>query len=1344
MRTIVSLASVFLFAATSASAAITGYVMNSDGQAIAGAKVESFALETVDAERARLVSSTPERKPLASADSDAKGKFTLESPKDPVVVLRVNAPGYAPAAFRVERDEDAGALILAPADTKTGRVVANGKPVAGAKVIWSGSGEAMATTDAEGRYKVPDPTKWANSVVVLHPDYAVAEDNSAAASMNRRGRATAAAQTRDENVERTLTAGTTLSGTVVAEDGKTPVAGAAILVDGWPATTSGQDGTFTVAHAPAKWELLAARSGSLLGTRARTGAPAILVVKLTKSASLSGSIRDMKTQAPVAGAYVSLGAAMRRQPGQSWSAVTDAKGNYAISGIVPGSYQIFVTRPGYSIQPVSVSLTASEKATKLLMAAQLARVTGTIVDEQKRPVAAARVATQSVSRGDGNPMNFMMMMNRATQAAASAPDGSFMVRADGDTDIEVAAVKKGYPEAKSSKMRLAPGERKSGLVLTIPSGVNVTGRVLDKSGKPVAGATVIASEAQGGGGGNMVRRIAMNAMRQRDDDQIKTDKNGQFAVRVKGGSYDFGFKADGFAPKAIRAVQIGANPKPLDVTLEPGVEITGRVTRAGAGIEGVRINLIGEGGMASNEMTGPDGSFRLTDLSPGQFMLNAMKEDEFIQQIRPVTAPSSDVNIDVPAGGRISGHVVDKTSKQPVTAFDAGVSTPRGGGGMMFMLPPATRHFTTDDGSFVLENVPPGQTQIVVNAPGYTSARLPNITVEDGKSIADVEVDMDHGVRAVGHVTGPDGSALPGVSVRLDLTGGRVMNFNPNQSQTVTDANGDFTMDSLESGDKTFVFTRGGYLTTQKSATLSGTETRVDAQLSSGTRVAGVVVTDAGVPVGDASVSAQSASDSAFGSRSTRTDASGNFEFEGLAPGRYTFSAGKNGYADGRLRDFDITTGAPPRIIMSSGGIIYGQVSGLTPDELQRASVFAQSANGNASAPVDAAGSFRIEGAPLGTVRVSANAGGGGIGGGKTSSLQSVQVDAGSQVQVNITFKSDTVISGHVTRNGQAVQGAMVAFNPKNATAQTRASTSTDSNGQYQVSGLDDADYNVTVVDIQRSAPYSATYTVRGSGSFDVDMKAAALRGRVMDSDGNAVSEALVEVREKTDNGAGGFRMARTVQTDASGAFLVDNVPSGTYSVSAEKEGYGTRAVDTTVNDSGGNVEITIAKNAGVTLRVVDARDGRLLNAQVHVTNPQGVTVYDSPFFGGGSADAIKLPLEAGSYSAHINAMGYASQKVAINSPSSPTIGLTPGGTIVVQSKGNALRRARLIGPDGQEYSSGRFGGPIFTVDPSPGVTMLNNIAPGTYTLQILGDGNDVSATAPVTVAEGQQAMVSI
>lgn len=1341
MRRLLFLGALCLVTAFPASAAITGYVMNNDGQAIAGAKVETFALESAVAERTRLTSGSPERPPLATARSDGKGKFSVESPKDPVVVLWVTANGFAPASYRVERDEEAGALILSAAAMKSGTITANGKPVANARVIWSGGGEFIATTDAQGRYKVPDPAEWASGVVVLHPDYAPVEDfNGITGRAPRLARALAAAQSREsESADRTLNAGTALSGKVVGEDGKTAVAGAAILIDGWPAATTDADGAFKVAHAPARWELLTATSGSLAGTRARTGAKNSIVVKLARPATLSGSLRDQKTQAPVAGAELWLRQPMRFDPSQTSGAITDAKGNFAITGIIPGSYQLTATRPGYSVPAVSVSLTANQKLSKNLIAAQLARVSGSIVDEQKHPVAAARVSTQQISRGGGGMFNFMMM-GTTPSAAASAPDGTFHVRAEGDTDIEIQAVKKGYPSAKSSKLRLAPGERKSGIVLTIPSGVAITGRVIDRNGKPVAGAEVQAMETTGGGGNNFGRRMIVNALRQRDDEQIKTAADGTFSTRVKEGTYDFGFKAGGFAPKSLRAVHVTSNSRPLEVTLDPGVEISGRVTRGGAGVEGVRVNVFGEGG-TSSDMTGPDGTFRIADLSPGQFMLSAIKNDEFIQQIRPATAPATDVNIDIPAGGRITGHVADKTTRQPVTAFDAGVSTPRGGGGMTVMLPPAMRHFTNDDGSFVLENVPPGQTQVVVNAPGYTSTKLPNINVEDGKTIPDLEVDMDHGVRVTGHVTGPDGSALPGVSVRLDMTGGRIMNLAMQNNAAMTDANGDFTMDALEPGDKTFAFSLSGYQTTQKSVTLSDAETRVDAQLSSGTRVAGSVVTDAGVPVGDASVTAQSAADAGFGMRSTRTDASGNFEFEGLTPGRYTFRASKTGFADGRIADFDITLGAPPRIVMSSGGVIYGQVTGLSPDELQRATVNAQSPNGGASAPVDASGSYRIEGAPIGTVRVSANTGGG-VTGGKSSPVQSVQLDSGSQVLVNITFKSDTVVSGSVTRNGQPVQGAMVSFVPRDATSQTRASTSTDSSGHYSVNGLDDATYNVVVVDIQRSAPYSTTYQVRGSGTFDVDMKAAALHGRVIDSDGNPVPEALVQLRAASDSG--GLRMSRAAQTDPSGTFLVDNVPSGSYTVSAEKDGYGTRTVDTTVDDSGGNVEIQLAKNAGVTLTVVDARDGRLLNAQVHVTNAQNATVYDSPFFGGGSAGAIKLPLEAGSYAAEINAMGYAPRKVTIMSPSSPTIGMTPGGTIIVQSKGSALRRARLLMPDGTESSRGRFGGAIFTVDPSPGVTVLNNIAPGTYTLQILGDANDVVASALVTVMEGQQARVSL
>jgi hypothetical protein len=200
-------------------------------------------------------------------------------------------------------------------------------------------------------------------------------------------------------------------------------------------------------------------------------------------------------------------------------------------------------------------------------------------------------------------------------------------------------------------------------------------------------------------------------------------------------------------------------------------------------------------------------------------------------------------------------------------------------------------------------------------------------------------------------------------------------------------------------------------------------------------------------------------------------------------------------------------------------------------------------------------------------------------------------------------------------------------------------------------------------------------------------------------------------------------------------------VPPGAYSISAEKEGYGTKPMDITVGDSPAEIEIKLSPNAGVTLKVVDGRDGRLLMAYVRVVDSRNVPVYDPPMrFGGGTPEPIRLPLESGSYRATIYANGYAARVVTLVSPSSPTIAMTPGGSIAVQSKASTIRRARLMMPDGKEYPRGMGG--VFTID--PGVYVMENIAPGSYTLQILGAGDRVEASAPVNVIEGQRAALEI
>jgi large repetitive protein len=1321
------------------AANITGVVINTDGQPVAGAKVSIYVPETIAARRARFVSKTPDRTALATTTTDSKGTFSFDSPKEqPVVDLRVEANGFAPDSLRVLANDEAGAIALTAAAMKQGTITANGKPVAGATVAWlSNASGTIAVTDAAGHYSVPDPSKWANRVLVVHPDYAILD--------NLTGPFRSAPK-----VDQTLTAGVAIKGRVVAENGQTPVAKAAISVDDWPVATTADDGSFTIPHAARDWQDIQTREGSLGSMRARAGEAAVNL-RLARLGKVTGTVQDAKTRLPLAGAEVRIGPAnlfgrVRGFGGGGGagtgaatdSVITDAKGAFTITA-PSGQYNLSAIYPGSVVSNATISVSAGQTLNKPLYGSARARVSGTVVDEEKRAVAGAHLAPRNATR-DAGPM---MIGPRFTPDATafSGPDGRFVLRnVVAETEIQVDASKKGLPSAHSASLRLNPGEKKTGLTITIPRGVAFTGKVTDGAGRPVSGVGIEPVEAAGGRGFAGVRRVVMALQRDREDEVVRTGSDGTFNLRLKEGTYDVVFKREGFATKTLRAQAVSASSRPVEVKLDPGVEISGRVVRSGVGVEGVNVTAIGEDG-PQNTVTSSDGAFTITDLSPGQMMLNVNKMDAFIQQMRPITAPARDVVIQLPTGGTITGRVVDKSSHAPVTSFQAGISNVRSGGGMVIAMPPMLKTFTSDDGTFTLENVPPGPTQLVVNAAGYTTTRIPSLNVEDGKTLPDVEVAMDTGGRLSGRVTGPDGSPLSGVSVREAGSNMGPARMMPGMEGTATtDPNGEYTIDAVDPGQQTFTFSRQGYMSEERTVTISGRDSRLDVTLTTGMTLTGIVVTDAGVPVADAIVGANSASDASFG-RSDRSDAGGNFTLTGLAPGHYTLSARKQGLVDGILRDFDLSAGAPARIIMKSGGTIMGHVTGLSDADLQNTTVTANGPNGGASGEVDSTGSYRIDGAPIGTVRVSARTGRGFGPGGKSSPVQSVQVDAGSSVQVDIQFKSSTVITGRITRNGQPLPNVMVMFNPRGGSTQTQASGTADSSGTYSINGLDDGSYNVGVLDIDRSNAFSSTYDVHGSGTFDIDIKTASLRGTVVDSSsGEPLGNAQVQLQSGQ-----GFFGSHTALTDPSGAFFLDNVASGSYQVTAQKDGYGHDVKSITIGNSPpDDLAFKLSPSGGVTLHVVDGRDNRALSANVlHVVDAQGRELDNSGGFRfNASPGPVKLTLSPGTYSVTLSAMGYAPKVVSVTSPIEMTVQMLPGGSLVLRSKSSSQQRVRLIDPKGSIYPRGQNG--IFMIDPNPMTTTINNISGGSWTLQVLDSAGQVVNTIPITVVDGQQNVVDV
>jgi hypothetical protein len=1317
-------------------AAVVGTVINIDGKAITGAKVSLFAPELVAAQGLRLTSAEPLRKPLATVTTDSGGRFSLDVPKEqPVVDVRVDASGYAPLSGRYVADDDAGAILLTQASSVRGTITANGKPVANATVALygnggnGGNGEYTTKTDADGHYSAPDPSKWAFRAIVLHPDYAVF-DELIGPNATKKG------------PDFTLTTGVAVTGRVVGEDGQTPVAEAQIFLDGWPVAKAAADGTFTIGHAKKEWDTVEARSENRVAQRARK-AGASPTLKLAKGGTVSGSVKDVKSQLPVAGARVALapsGAFGGREATND--AITDAKGNFTMPSIVPGTYDVRPTRPGYAVNGAqAVTVKVADAVQKALYGTARGRISGSVVDEDKRPVPAAHLLARAAARNDMFAM--ITTMRGGGNDAYSAPDGHFVLRnVETDADLQVDALKRGYPPAKSPSLKLAAGERKTGLTITIPHGIAVTGRVMDKDKKPLSGVGVEAIESPADAMGGM-RRIVMSSMQGgRNEEIVRTGSDGMFSIRVKEGTYDLAFKREGYSAKTVRGTKVDATTKPVEVTLDPGVEISGRVTRGGAGVEGVNVRAMSQGGFAA-AVTGPDGAFRISDLTPGQMMLNVNKQDSFIQEIRSVTAPVQDLVIELPPGGRITGRVVDKASHQPVTSFLAGVTTSRSGGGMVMMMPPMQKQFTSDDGSFVLEGIKPGTTQVVVNAPGYTTARVPNIEVEDGKTAPDVEVDVEIGAKLTGRVTGPDGAPVAGVTVREDqMAGGasRVMRFDPTDTSGTSDPNGEYAIESLEPGEKTFTFSRSGYIAQQKTVTIAGS-TRLDVQLSNGVRATGFVVTDGGAPIPDAIVRASSASEMDGGRQGT-SDGNGAFTIEALAPGHYTFTATKAGFAPGTLRDIDIATSGPLRVILKSGGVITGHVNGLTPQELEQTTVMASVSGGGpfggggVTAPVDSGGNFRMEGAPSGTVRISARTGAMFGGTSKSAAPKTVELEAGGTAQVDIDFKSSTVIRGRIMRNGAPVANAQITFIPRGAKSQTTASTSADANGHYELSSLDDGTYSVQVVDMARLSPFATQYEVHGSDTFDITIKTVTVRGRVIDAaDSHPLNEATVDLRQATGQsifGGGGG------QTDSDGRFTIENVAAGTYQITADKTGYGHDSRSITIGDSApDDVRFQLSPSDGITIRAVDTRDNSALTVNViRVADSQGNELPAGSGFFGNSSEIVKLALAPGVYRVTVVARGYALQTVSMSSPSQQTVRFSPGGTIVLHSKESTPRRARLLDASGVAYGMNPVSQGIFSLP--PGTMPLNNIAAGHYSLQILDNTDRVTKTVEIDVVDGQ------
>ncbi|HEV7573677.1 MAG TPA: carboxypeptidase-like regulatory domain-containing protein [Thermoanaerobaculia bacterium] len=1260
-------------ASTNLYAAITGTVIDADTKPIARATIRAYAPENAAVTRARILAGKIEREPIASVKSAENGTFSLDV-KDAIAVdVVVDAPSHPRTSIATVDGDDLGAILLAPPAARMLRVTSGGKPVANAVVV---AGTEISRTNAAG--EVPAPA--GNSVYVFHPDYAIARRDPA------------------NSFEMKLVRGAAVSGRVTSPAG--PVAHAVVSIDGWPLAESGDDGTFAIAHAPERWQSISAIHGSEAGMvmRPKSGSPEI---RITPAATFAGTLRDTGRGGAVAGARMTL---TTTTGDESMTTVTDAKGAFTFGPLLPHAYQIGGVHPSYAIESASVRLPATR--TRGFAAQAFARAKGRVIDEERKVVAAAVVTASSINTTRG-------------RSAVTTANGEFAVRVipsgTPPFPMSLLATKRDYVAASSAARSWKAGEVKDDIVITLAHGFVAQVRVVDKQKQPVPNAQVNVSKS---GDQGMQRSTTVGCADSSKADCQRTGADGIVSIRTTEGRHDVRVSGDDIGPFRLANQVLTARAASVVVTVDRGISVSGRVVRPdGTPLSAAIVDAPTIIAPRTAE-TNSDGTFTLTGLAAGSAVLTAHSSDGNLSSPPvTVTAPAKDVTITIPRGARIEGRVLDRTTQQPVTDFS--VSLPARGPRQFAGQAPREKTIHADDGSYAIDNVPPGAVNLTARAVGYVTGSRVDINAEDGKTVTGIDIQLDRGATISGHVTS-HGAAIAGAEVLQASQ--RAMPPGPQGLGVTTDADGMYTLDGIAEGERLIEFHKTGFITAQKPVEVKGgKDVQLDAELDPGHELRGRVVDRSGRGVAGANVMANGAGERRFDNMIT-SDADGSFVVAGLADGKYQVTARKEGMVSGDASDIDLPQTRPLTLTLDAGATITGRVTGVTPEELTQVVVTAVGGTSRNQTYTDASGTFSLPGMPEGQVRVDAFL----VTAGRRrmAPAKTIVVENGIAPAVEINFEEGINVSGRVTKGGVPVSYGSVAFSPagvRPGSDRQFVNAMISSDGTYTAAGLSIGDYTVRV-NGPNVSQYQTKYTASVSGTFDIDIHGALLRGRVIDArSGAPISDARVLLMSRMPANGSAF-------TDSDGRFAIDAMPDATYELQVNREQYAVATQSVVIaNGSTPDVEVRLEQVPPTTIHVTDSMTGAPVDATVMISDSsrafRGEMVRVEP-------GTWRAWLKPGTYSASVGGPGFVFKSQSFTTPTGDvTVQVVRAGTLLIRA--HSAQGARL---DLATGGTQRNFGPLHPGANGP----FESIPPGSYLLTLLGNDGKVTQSIAVVINAGQ------
>ncbi|MFT5051557.1 MAG: hypothetical protein ACI8QZ_002976 [Chlamydiales bacterium] len=625
---------------------------------------------------------------------------------------------------------------------------------------------------------------------------------------------------------------------------------------------------------------------------------------------------------------------------------------------VGANYDLLLLPESWAVQKRSIEgLVALETRRIELPLTRGGRISGVVVDLAGAPIAEAKVSASlpGVAFGFGG---------QAVRSTTTATDGTFTLDAVCALPVSLRAVHEEHLDSKNLRIETGEGEHIQGISLTLEDGATLTGSISHPDGTRAAGVNVKASFDQA----FLAGASAFNALRGASG-HAETDSNGQFTITgLGGGPFVVACETDGPAGTQWTAQRdnVAAGADHVDLVLHPPIGLWGRVTTSdGSPLESFEIKASRQVESAMGSLAldtkdtsvseAEDGAFFLENMLEGSWHVSAIAEGYRSLEPTMIELPADTEHeplvVVVTRTATFAGHVVGPDGERvagATVAVDTGKPNWMAQISRSLTLPKA---ISEEDGSFILEGVPPGAVALFASAEGFARGASVSMDVAPGERVDDLELRMILGGRLTGEVYDEKGELAPGMMVMAN-------SMSMNQNITSTDANGHFELNGMDPGSyQVIAMDRSADMSGMDDGNMSGLMNSMkisqadikdgeETHITIGAPPANPVnihgrVTHGGEPFGNAMVTFYPSGEKLYEHlKFTDVDAQGEYEIVVDGPGDYVAIVQRIGSAPGQQQNIEFSRDIPETAdYRLNFELPLGRISGLVlgPDRQPRA-----------------------------------------------------------------------------------------------------------------------------------------------------------------------------------------------------------------------------------------------------------------------------------------------------------------------------------------------------------------------------------------------------------------------